>query len=487
MTARARPPVEAGPSRKAARSARRAASASRGAPSPATARRDRGLAAAHRASRAAARGLGSKTLTARLAESLQKERLALASFGEPPARSGAGDEGAEGKAALDRGCDDWRREAREEHERTARACLLRIGHGDGLRHRADTLDELVEWLCSLSTETIPRPGPVSHDHPRVLGWCSPATRLHRVAPSPGSLAYHHACRALALRSPFLARAALCGEEHVCGVVDLGCMKCGEVYAIPVGCGLRNWCITCSRKYKSSTRKRIARGLGNAQRDAMERWKAEGKLPGLRPEITLLTFTVSHSGDLQNDHDTIAHGIRGLWKRHGHIDGGSAPYVCAWEMTEGRDGLGHVHAHVAAVWPKRDFRALDRAWSELTQGRGTAVDVVGPGKAAKRARAKGITRSASAGNAASYIAAYVDAGGMSDRVPVPLAAAWLGTMRGQRTWTTSQNVDTHREPEAWTPCCQSEAFCIGYHRGLECVPVDRDEGARSARLTAAPAT
>ena len=402
-------------------------------------------------------------LSANVAGSLGKEPGGLGSVGGTTDREIA-------LEARDLASDPYRLAASAEHEARARSAAR--GVRGFAKHERDDLPALVEWLGKLSTATHPRPGPVSPDHPTVLGWREPVCLAHRVAPSAGSLAYHHATRALVLCSRYLDRAATCGEEVVCGTVDLGCNGCGEVYPIMVGCGLKSWCIDCSRKYRSSVKKRLTKGLGNAQRYALRQWREAGKPRGERPELTLVTLTVRHSGDLRADRRTIMQGLRGLQKRLWHVDGGAAPYVAAWELTPGLDGLGHVHCHVAAVWPRRDLRALDAAWAELTDGAGTTVDVVGPGKAARAARARGETRSASDGakGAAYYLAAYVDAGGMSGDVPPAMAAEWLAAMRGQRAWHASAGLETKKEPLPWTPCCADFATCIGFHR----LPRDRFE-------------
>lgn len=294
-----------------------------------------------------------------------------------------------------------------------------------------------------------------------------------------SLARWHAARGVSLQRRFVARADDCGEGFA-GEVDLGCHKCGEVYSHPIACGLRHWCQGCSRRYRTTTRKRLARGLGAAHRAARAQWNRAGRPKGMRPDVTLVTLTARHSGDVGEDRAKIYEGWRKLQKRLWHVDGGaSAPYVLAWEMTEGGDGLGHVHAHVACVWPWRDLRALDEAWQDVTNGDGLTVDVVGEIAAERHARSRGRMRSASVQNAASYLTAYVDAGGMSDSVPEGLAAAWLGSMRQKRTWHTSRGLETQREPTEWTPCCGSTSFYVGFRRGCT-----KEGGCASAHETRA---
>jgi hypothetical protein len=83
--------------------------------------------------------------------------------------------------------------------------------------------------------------------------------------------------------------------------------------------------------------------------------------GWRPgKIVLLTITLRHSGDVARDRADLAEGWRAfrksLWRRWGWF-----PFVGVWEVTPGTDGDGHVHGHVAVVWPWRDWGEVRELW------------------------------------------------------------------------------------------------------------------------------
>jgi hypothetical protein len=80
-------------------------------------------------------------------------------------------------------------------------------------------------------------------------------------------------------------------------------------------------------------------------------------------VRLLTLTVAHSGDLRRDRDDLIRGWRALRKAFHRWWGYQPPFALVWEATPGRDGLGHVHAHVLVIggprwWP---YAALQRVW------------------------------------------------------------------------------------------------------------------------------
>lgn len=427
--------------------------------------------------RAAARGLGSKRLTVSTTNPA----------GKGLGRWLSGDNGAASRRArVDAHCEGWRKDCAEEHGRRAAHALAtcRAQHArlvelrDRTAGQLDALDAVgaigprVSKLRALLARRIER----EQSFGAIDGMLD-ATTEQRIEHAADRLAHWHETRQAALATPFVERTESCGHARL-GAVELGCHACGEVSSHPVACGLRQWCPSCSRRYRTSTRKRLARGLGLAYRAERARWVRAGSQRGKRPEVTLVTLTVRHTGDLAADRASIYEGWTALRKRLWHVDGGALPYVMAWELTPGSDGLGHVHAHVACVWPFRDLRALDAAWREVTNGRGTCVDVVGPGRAMRDARSRGRLRTDGVANAASYLTAYVDAGGMTENVPEPLAAAWLGSMRQKRTWHTSQGLKTQREKASWTPCCQSTAFFVGFRRGCNCEGGPAEAGAEA---------
>ena len=63
-----------------------------------------------------------------------------------------------------------------------------------------------------------------------------------------------------------------------------------------------------------------------------------------------------------DRRALGKGWRRFYKAY-HRRFGAFPYVGTHEITPGRDGLGHPHAHVVALWPFRDWGELAEMWRE----------------------------------------------------------------------------------------------------------------------------
>lgn len=253
-------------------------------------------------------------------------------------------------------------------------------------------------------------------------------------------------RARALERGFVERAADCCDVWI-ATLTMMCLGCGVVQERPVRCGLRAWCGTCASVYRMRARDRMQRGLQTALDAEMTRWRREGARAGCRPVITLVTLTVKHSGSLAADRHTITRGWQRLRAWLWHLDEGRAlPFVLAWELTPGRDGLGHVHAHVAAIWPWRDLRAIDAEWQRVTHGAGVTVDVTQGRKGTRRAGPVAAAR---------YVSTYVEAGGASADVPLPMRAEWLRIARTHRSYTASRGL----LPEALPAPC-TEAGCNG---------------------------
>lgn len=269
------------------------------------------------------------------------------------------------------------------------------------------------------------------------------------------LAAWYASRARALERRFLDRASDCCDVWI-ATLTMMCLGCGVVSEKPVKCGLRAWCDTCATSYRTVVRDRMQRGLEAALASEMRRWRMRGCMPGQMPVITLVTLTVRHSGSLAADRHTITRGWQRLRSWLWHVDDGRAlPYVLAWELTPGSDGLGHVHAHVAAVWPFRDLRALDAEWQRATGGHGLTVDVKGGGTR---------TRKAGAVAAARYVSTYINKGGADDSTPLPMRAEWLRLARTHRAYTASRGLLPERAPAPCVePGCAGKCTSVGYSR------------------------
>lgn len=153
-------------------------------------------------------------------------------------------------------------------------------------------------------------------------------------------------RVAALQRPYSARSVGCGRKGV----TLRCHCPGVRVIRPYGCRQHLTCEIC--------RRRRAKRLGSRIRAGLE--TAIGAAPA-GSMIVLVTLTVRHSGDVVSDRRALADGWRGLYQRMHRRGWGRFPYVGVWEVTPGADGLGHVHAHLAVVWPWRDWGEVRELW------------------------------------------------------------------------------------------------------------------------------
>ena len=208
-------------------------------------------------------------------------------------------------------------------------------------------------------------------------------------------------RQLGLAQGRAARAARCGESSVrirCG--------CGPV-ELPIGCGQIYVCPICRDRHHRRWKRRIVEALGARLAEERAAWARSGRRRGA-PAVYMLTLTIGHSGDLARDRADLSRLWTLLRRRLWSLSGRAFPFALAVEYTAGRDGLGHVHAHVVAVLPWFDWAAAQRAWKEIRT-------TVRPGEAPSaldiRATVQrgGRTRRMDAGAAANRLAGYVTKG------------------------------------------------------------------------------
>lgn len=262
----------------------------------------------------------------------------------------------------------------------------------------------------------------------------------------------HAGRARTLGYTFVSRADDCekpGGPHV----EVACSKCGEVHDLPILCGLRQWCEVCSGKRAAGVRKRLIKGIGRALREARIAWNKAGGKRGLRPEITMLTLGIEHSGDLAADVQTMQEGWARFRATMWHSIGAPA-FVRTRECAATRDPGGHAHEHVVALLPKLDLRYVDRVWTASTKGRGRNVDVKGPRSRRAREKRPGRLQPVNVHAAAEYVIKYATKGVHSEDLPAPTMAAWVRAMHNRRLVTTSRRFMDPPEP-APTKCEHEE--------------------------------
>lgn len=180
------------------------------------------------------------------------------------------------------------------------------------------------------------------------------------------------------------------------------------------------------KRAKKTRARIRAGVEAAE-DALR-----GRL-----HAVLVTITVRHTGDLGADRRKLVAGWRRFYKALRRIVG-PFPYVGVHELTTGRDGLGHPHAHIIAFWPWFDWKIVAKLWK-------WAMDDAG-------AQPPDCQRARSVRGIAKYLGKYVSKGVDTDDFTPALRARALAGTYGSRWLFSSVRFWTKFEPEC--PCCHS---------------------------------
>lgn len=175
--------------------------------------------------------------------------------------------------------------------------------------------------------------------PRRKSW------LARAAVASGELKVVYALRrAAALGRPYVSKLRSCGVKGT--RVKCGCKGWRGVK--PHTCRQHLLCATCQRARSRRLGMRIRAGLEAAL----------SARPG--EMLVLITLTLRHSGDVALDRERLSEGWRkftkAFWKTYGKF-----PYVGVWEVTPGDDGAGHMHMHVAVVWPWRNWSDVRGMW------------------------------------------------------------------------------------------------------------------------------
>lgn len=212
-----------------------------------------------------------------------------------------------------------------------------------------------------------------------------------------------------------------GCERVAVPVRCGCAGRREVRTYT--CRQHLVCSVCRVKRAKKTRARIRAGV-EAQ---------ELELRG-RMHAVLVTLTVRHTGDLGGDRRRLVAGWRRFYKKLRRVIG-PFPYVGTHELTTGRDGLGHPHAHLIVFWPWFDWRLASKLWKWAIDDDEANIDM-------KKAR--------SVRGAAKYLGKYVSKGVDTDDFTPALRARALAGTYGSRWLFSSVRFWIPFEPLC--PCC-----------------------------------
>lgn len=240
----------------------------------------------------------------------------------------------------------------------------------------------------------------------------------------------------------------------------------------VGCDQPQLCLTCRKKHARRWRVRITDGMDLALRAARARWHRAGRARrrGMLPGIYLVTLTAPHSGDLETDRIAMGKAVRKLLQVAAREEWWST-YALTWEATAGRDGLGHMHAHVAVVsgWIpytsaqavaadpealaprrlgalRRRHVGLREAWARAMPG-AVVVDVQAPRRGADNASSAG-----------QYLAKYVTKGVEPAEFTGRKAGELLCAFLGRRKVSTSRHFWRARVAEC--ECCKERYRSIG---------------------------
>lgn len=149
----------------------------------------------------------------------------------------------------------------------------------------------------------------------------------------------------------------------------GCGKKGSIVSCACGRKLTPW--RCSRTLlcwgcAAYRRWRVVDRIQHAIQ------RQQAMLPGAR--TLLVTLSCAHDvprlggveltafEKLVDQRHRLAEGWRAFTRAAGRR-WGYVPYVGVWEVTPGRDGLGHLHLHVVVQWGFRDWSEVAALWRE----------------------------------------------------------------------------------------------------------------------------
>lgn len=230
-------------------------------------------------------------------------------------------------------------------------------------------------------------------------------------------------RSAALRRRLRSRISQCSTVHY----TLRCAG-GRLATMPRPC--RQWwvCRRCRLRRSHQLRQRIIHGLGLA-------WE-RSTAGGMRRALRLSTLTVRHRGTFAEMVDRLARAWRTFYKRTREWLG-AFPYVGVWEVTPGRDGLGHPHLHVAWIGPRFvPYGKLLGLWRR-------AIGDVG-------ARINHVASNGTVARCANYLGKYLSKGVELSGFNDELRADTLATFYNRHLVLTSHKF--------WGPrlcdCCQS---------------------------------
>ena len=260
------------------------------------------------------------------------------------------------------------------------------------------------------------------------------SRLRRLAARAARCAARAHARVERLRHDLAPRVAKC--EVAQRWVRCGCAD-GAPQPLARSCNVRLLCSRCDARRARRLRRRLVAAVAHHVEE-LRRARRSAR-------VRMITLTVAHSGDLRRDRAELTAGWRTLRKQLGRWWGDPPRFALCWEHTPGRDGLGHVHAHVVVLggpswW---SYAAIQRTWRSACP-RSSGLHVA--------------TSRGGASAAARYLSKYVTKGlaELPDDAPDELRAQLLAACYQARMVSTSRGF--------WVPLDQLPCrYCGQLHR------------------------
>jgi hypothetical protein len=211
-------------------------------------------------------------------------------------------------------------------------------------------------------------------------------------------------------------------------------KCGtRGLAVKCGCGPRVYWRGCRQWWVCRRcRSQRLRPLGARIHESLQARVLDEQRGGARVSLRLVTLTVRHTGDVAADRLQLGDSFR-RWYQAMHKWVGRHHYALVYEVTPGTDGKGHVHAHVAILWPRWiDYGRVRTLWLRASQGASERIDIQGVGCNSRRA--------------SRYIGKYLSKG--SEQLAPELAGRTIAAFYARRAITASRRF--------WVPRCGCRA-------------------------------
>lgn len=236
-------------------------------------------------------------------------------------------------------------------------------------------------------------------------------------------------------------AAECGTKYL--VTACNC----EAKARAASCGRYKYCDACLTARRRQTFSRMTKGLN----------RALATFPGA--EVYLCTVTTFHSGSIAADLHFLKKAVPEFLERARNF-GALGPYVYVYELTNGEDGLGHVHAHIALLARWMDYHGSADQWRAVSARHGRPGTEERKLQVPNYQRGKNGDPRRSEAEVASYLAShslpsYLCKAEESDGLTDDKLGDWIGATYGKRTVITSKGF--------WTDKSASVCKCCGYSR------------------------